>query len=119
MSKININSKLLNKTNNDIYNINTKGIKEDNKIKFYDNEILNIITIDSDYIYIERKGKEYNINMSFREGKTKGTYKLKGLSFDFDIKTNYIKKEDNYIEIDYIIYMDDEIKYNYIIDCRC
>ena len=119
MSKVNIKSKLLNKTNNDVYNIITKGIKDNNIIKFYDNEVLNLLIINPNNIRLERKNSEYSIIMEFSEGYTKGIYKLKDLNLDFKIKTNYIKKEDNYIEIDYIIYMDDEIEYNYIIDCRC
>ena len=44
----------------------------------------------------------------------KGIYILNNFSFDFDLKLNYLNKEDNYIEIDYIIYMDEVNEYNYI-----
>ena len=118
MSKVNIKAKLLNKTSNETYNINTKGIKNNNKITFYDNDILNTIIIDSDNILVERKNNEYTISLDF--SKEKGIYKTKDdLVLDFMIKINYIIKKEEFIEIDYIIYMDDEISYNYTIDCRC
>ena len=112
MSKINIKAKLLNKSDNELYNINTKGIKDNNNLKFYDNDILNIIDLSNNYF--ERRNKEYNIKLDFNN--KKGIYKMNDFSFDFDIEINYIKKDDNYIEIDYIIYMDGKIEYNYRIE---
>jgi len=109
MSKINIESKLLNKTTNEIYNINTKAIKDDDILKFYDNDILNIIDIKNNLI--ERKNNEYNIKLDFNN--EKGIYILNNFSFDFDIKINNLDKGKNYIEIDYIIYMDEVKEYNY------
>ena len=112
MSKININLKLFNKTTNNLYTINTKCIKSDNEIKFYDNYTLNIYNINNSYLI--RKNKEYNIELDFKNNK--GYINTNNLKLDFKIKTNFIKKNDNYIEIDYIIYMDGEEKYNYRIE---
>ena len=112
MSKVNIKSKLFNKTTNELYNISIKGLKNNNILKFYDNDILNIVDIDNNYI--ERKNKEYTIKIDFNI--KKGIYILNNFKFDFDIKINYLKKECNYIEIDYIIYIDDKLEYNYRIE---
>ena len=113
MSKLNIKFKLLNKTNNEVYKINTKAIKNNSKISFYDKDILNIIDIDNNYI--ERKNNEYSIKLDLN--KEEGLYVLNDkFDYKFRIKKNYIKKDGNYIEFDYIIYMDEEIKYNFIIE---
>ncbi len=115
MSKLSIKFELLNKTSNEVYKIDTKAIKNNGKITFCDNDILNIIDIDNNYI--ERKNKEYIIKLDFN--KEKGIYILNDkFNFDFKIKINYIKKDENYIEFDYIIYMDEETKYNFKIEYR-
>lgn len=89
MSKLSVKFKLLNKTSNEVYEIDTKAIKNNDKITFYDNDILNIIDIDNNYI--ERKNREYSIRLDFN--KEKGIYILnEKFNFDFKIKNNYIKK---------------------------
>lgn len=109
MTNININSKLLNKSTNYLYNNNVKGIVNEEKIIFYIGDILSIFYLNE--VVLERKSKEYNIKLDFKN--KKGYILDKNINFDFKIKTNYIKISNNYIEIDYIIYMDKEESYNY------
>ena len=112
MANINITSKLLNKSNNKIHSINTKGIVNKEKIVFYEDEIMNIFYINE--VCLERKCKEYNIKMDFKNNN--GIIFDEKINVDFKIKTNYINISNNYIEIDYIIYMDGVEKYNYKVE---
>ncbi len=109
MSKISVKTKLLNKTTNDIYDVETKAIKDNSIIKFYDDEILNVFDLENSCF--ERRNKEYTIKIDFKNNN--GIYKLNNFSFDFEVKVKKLTKNDNYIEIDYIIYMDEIVEYNY------
>ena len=114
MSKIYINSMLHNKKENKFYSDEVIGIK-DNKIKFITDKVMNILDINNDVINLKRKSDEYEIDMTFdKNTKTKGTYYIKTLGYlNLEIVTNKIIIKDNYIEIDYIMYLENE-KTNFI-----
>ncbi len=114
MSKIYINSMLHNKKENKFYSDEVIGIK-DNKIKFITDKVMNILDINTDVINLKRKSDEYEIDMTFdKNAKTKGTYYIKTLGYlNLEIVTNKIIIKDNYIEIDYTMYLENE-KTNFI-----
>lgn len=114
MSKIYINSMLHNKKENKFYSDEVVGIK-DTKIKFITDKVMNILDINNDIINLKRKSDEYEIDMTFDKNiKTKGTYYIKTLGYlNLEIVTNTLVIKDNYIEIDYIMYLENE-KTNFI-----
>ena len=114
MSKIYIKSMLHNKKENKFYSDEVIGIK-DNKIKFVTDKVMNVIDITNDIISLKRKSDEYEIDMTFdKNNKTKGTYFIKTLGYlNLEIITNTLVIKDNYIEIDYIMYLENE-KTNFI-----
>lgn len=120
MSKIYINSMLHNKKENKFYSDEVIGIK-DNKIKFITDKVMNILDINNDVINLKRKSDEYEIDMIFdKNTKTKGTYYIKTLGYlNLEIVTNKIIIKDNYIEIDYTMYLENEkINFIYKLDWR-
>jgi len=114
MSKIYINSMLHNKKENKFYSDEVIGIK-DNKIKFLTDKVMNVLDINNDIINLKRKSDEYEIDMTFdKNTRTKGTYYIKTLGYlNLEIVTNTLVIKDNYIEIDYIMYLENE-KTNFI-----
>ena len=114
MSKIYINSMLHNKKENKFYSDEVIGIK-DNKIKFITDKVMNILDINNGVINLKRKSDEYEIDMTFdKNNKTKGTYFIKTLGYlNLEIITNTLVIKDNYIEIDYTMYLENE-KINFI-----
>ncbi len=114
MSKIYINSMLHNKKENKFYSDEVIGIK-DNKIKFITDKVMNVLDINNDIINLKRKSDEYEIDMTFdKNTRTKGTYYIKTLGYlNLEIVTNTLVIKDNYIEIDYIMYLENE-KTNFI-----
>lgn len=108
MGKINITTKLENVTEKKFFSSDCIGIKIDNKIKFLDNDVTVIITINEDDIEIYRKCSEYEIviPVSLKETK-KGIYKIKGLGeIDLDVVSNKLEIKDNAIEIGYSMILD-------------
>lgn len=114
MSKIYINSMLHNKKENKFYSDEVIGIK-DTKIKFITDKVMNVLDINNDVINLKRKSDEYEIDMTFdKDTKTKGTYYIKTLGYlNLEIVTNTLVIKENYIEIDYIMYLENE-KTNFI-----
>lgn len=120
MSKIYINSMLHNKKENKFYSDEVVGIK-DAKIKFITDKVMNILDINNDIINLKRKSDEYEIDMTFdKNTKTKGTYYIKTLGYlNLEIVTNTLIIKENYIEIDYIMYLENEkINFVYKLDWR-
>jgi len=105
MSKVKIKSTLQSLTSNEVYSIDTIGIKIDNKIKYNDNEINVIICLNEDEIIVERKCKEYHLTLHLSLNNiTKGTYDIYNLGIiALEITTNKIIISEKKLEADYIL----------------
>jgi len=102
MSKINLKAKLI--SDDDNLNIETSGIKTNNKIVYKENNITVTIIYFNNRIEMNRTCNEFKINLVFEKGKqTISNYLLFGTSKTFDLSTytNNLEINDEYIEIDY------------------
>ena len=102
MSKINLKAKLISDEEN--LNIETSGIKTDNKIVYKENNITLTILYFNNRIEMNRTCNEYKINLVFEKNKhTISNYLLFGTSktFELDTYTKKLEITDEYIKIDY------------------
>ena len=112
MSKIKVNALLHNKKDDKFFNSDVTGIKSNNTIKYIDNDVVVVISLDKDNISLKRRSDEYYIDMHFKENTlTEGKYNIKALGF-FNIKvfTSKLIIQDNKIEIEYEIQIEDNSK---------
>lgn len=110
MGKINIITKLENVNEKKFFSTDCMGLKIDNKIKFFDNNIGITITINDNEIEIDRRCDEYEIVIvaSLLENK-KGVYKIKGLgNLDLDVKTKKLEINENGFEVNYLMILDSD-----------
>ena len=110
MCKINIITKLENVNEKKFFSTDCMGLKIDNKIKFFDNNIGITITINDNEIEIDRRCDEYEIVIvaSLLETK-KGIYKIKGLgNLDLDVKTKKLEINENGFEVNYLMILDSD-----------
>ena len=110
MGKINIITKLENDNEKKFFSSDCMGLKTDNKIKFFDNNIGITITINDNEIEIDRRCDEYEIVIvaSLLETK-KGIYKIKGLgNLDLDVKTKKLEINENGFEVNYLMILDSD-----------
>lgn len=89
-----------------------KGIKNQNKIIYKDNDVL--VTIDiSNTIVLTRENLDFKLQLTFDQNKeTIGSYLLKMCNnyLELKVKTKKLVIESKFIEIIYIINNSDEIK---------
>ena len=110
MGKINIITKLENVNEKKFFSTDCMGLKIDNKIKFFDNNIGITITMNDNEIVIDRRCDEYEIVIvaSLLETK-KGIYKIKGLgNLDLDVKTKKLEINENGFEVNYLMILDSD-----------
>lgn len=110
MSKVNIITKLENVNEKKFFSTDCMGLKIDNKIKFFDNNISITITINDNEIEIDRKCDEYEIVIvaSLLETK-KGIYKIKGLgNLEMEVKTKKLEINENGFEVNYLMILDSD-----------
>lgn len=110
MGKINIITKLENVNEKKFFSTDCIGLKIDNKIKFFDNNIGITITINDNEIEIDRRCDEYEIVIvaSLLETK-KGIYKIKGLgNIDLEVKTKKLEINENGFEVNYQMILDSD-----------
>lgn len=110
MGKINIITKLENVNEKKFFSSDCMGLKIDNKIKFFDNNIGITITMNDNEIVIDRRCDEYEIVIvaSLLETK-KGIYKIKGLgNLDLDVKTKKLEINENGFEVNYLMILDSD-----------
>ena len=110
MGKINIITKLENVNEKKFFSTDCMGLKIDNKIKFFDNNIGITITMNDNEIEIDRRCDEYEIVIvaSLLETK-KGIYKIKGLgNLDLDVKTKKLEINENGFEVNYLMILDSD-----------
>lgn len=113
MSKVYITSILRNKNTNDIIKKKINGIKKDNIINYIDENTKVTLEIN-DSITLKRKNQNNEIIFEFIENKnTKCIYKIYDKEMYLNIYTNKIKKDNNYLEVDYNI---EEEKLNFRIE---
>lgn len=110
MGKINIITKLENVNEKKFFSTDCMGLKIDNKIKFFDNNIGITITMNDNEIVIDRRCDEYEIVIvaSLLETK-KGIYKIKGLgNLDLDVITKKLEINENGFEVNYLMILDSD-----------
>ena len=91
-------------------NFTCEGEIKNNRIKFIDNENnTNYIIFHKDIIEYYKKG---NVDMKYKFDKlntTKGEYTFSGYNFVFVIVTKEIIKRDNYLEIQFELYQNNDL----------
>ena len=116
MPKIAVKTTLENIQEKDIFEYKGIGILVDNKIIYEEDHIMVKIQLEPDQIKIDRSNDEYILKMHFEsKQESVGVYTLKqmALSFDLNIKTNWIKTTNHSIEINYDLFMLDELVKTY------
>ena len=98
MSKINIET-ILKQNNKTEINIKTTGILQEDKIKYKENNIINILDIKNETL--KRKNKDYEIIIDFKNETIINNYNNNELKLK--IKEKIKKIEQNKINIEYII----------------
>ncbi|MEG0022039.1 MAG: DUF1934 family protein [Bacilli bacterium] len=103
MSKIKLCTELVNKTENEVFKTETNGIIESNKIKYNDNGITVVITLNTDKIIINRRSEEYDIILPLTlNEKQNGEYKVKQLgTLNLEVVTKKLEINEKKIEIEY------------------
>ena len=102
MGKINLKAKLI--SDEEILNIETSGIKTNNKLVYKENNITVTILIFDNKIEMNRTCNEYKINLIFEKNKkTISKYNVFGMPKEFllETKTNKLVIKDNQIDLDY------------------
>lgn len=100
MSKIKI--KTLLKSDDEIYKYEGFGIKQKNKITYFDNNIKTVVVF-GDIITLTRT-LDYEINLKFKLNETLDSYYLTGFGkIDMQVLTKLIKQGENYLEVHYTL----------------
>lgn len=111
--KILVKGYLKNITENEIFYIEARGIRNKNKIKFNFDNTKYTININNSSINMNRDGNEFISNMYFIENKknySSYTIKENNLSIDIEILTKRIVINDSLIIINYFV-LDSETDY--------
>lgn len=90
------------KTKENVINTNVKGIKVDNTVTYFEDDIKTSIIINENEIKIIRDSKEQLIDLTFKNKGSSGRVMINdNLGVDLDIKTSIMIVEENYIYIKY------------------
>lgn len=118
-TKIKLNGYLLDITNNKKTAIKTNGVKQKNKIFYeFNHEKYTLYISTFDKLILKRKTNEIECTFYFEQNKIKpAIYLVKenDLSLEINIRTDYIEKTDNYINIQYTV-IDSNNSYEYNIE---
>ena len=118
-TKINIKGYLKDITNNETTKINSKAIKDKQKLSYYiDKEKYTLKISSPTKIIINRSTKEIDSTLYFELNKVLlASYMIKenNLSLDISIRTNKIELNENYIKILYTV-IDSNNDYEYYIE---
>lgn len=104
MAKINV--KIMLKNDKELSTYTTSAIKLDNVIKYAENDIKVIVSIDNDIVTLIRENNEYQLKLIFENmKKTKGNYLLKdnNVNIKLDIFTKSLSIEENRLNIIYVL----------------
>lgn len=119
LTKIHLKGYLKDITNDETTKIDTKALKNHQKITYYlDNEKYTLKIMNPTKLILNRNTNEVESTYYFEENKVLPTsYSLKenGLSLNIDIRTNKIEISDNYIKIQYTV-IDSNNNYEYYIE---
>ena len=118
--KIQIKGHLKSLNNNGTTIIDTKGIKNKNKISYIQNEISHKLTLENNKIYLIRENKEFKNIFEFELNKKNKCYYLlkeNNIEIDINIETQKIENNNNKIIIIYKVLDSNEI-YEYKIEMR-
>lgn len=112
--KIRVKGYLKNITDNEIFEIDEKAIKNKNKITFSSDNVKNIIKINDNDIMLIREGNDFINTFVFNKDNSSCNYYLKENNYDVDIevKTTNLDIDDNYICIKYLV-IDSSSRYEY------
>lgn len=116
--RVKVKGYLKNITENEMMEIDVKGIKTKNKITYNDNNTKHIIKINDKEIILIREGSDFVNTFVFKDkGKSTSNYFLKenNCSLDIDIDVTYIKHTDSEIVVNYIV-IDSGFNYEYKIE---
>lgn len=104
MSKIKINSSLINFDGKENYNYNNLGIIKNNKVIYIDNDINT--SLDLCNLILKRTSNEYEILLDFKN--KKGYYRVDNLNCTFNLKIEIKKiiEKDKYLCIEYSLFID-------------
>ncbi|HHW69268.1 MAG TPA: hypothetical protein GX747_02920 [Tenericutes bacterium] len=109
MEKIKLNSTLLNISENEKNICITQGLKNNNRIIYYDNNIKVSVEYDIHFLKITRSCEEYILNISLSNKKSTITYDVKSIG-KLNFECNLIKYNifDNSMDVIYEIINSDE-----------
>lgn len=115
--RIKIKGYLKNITDNETIKFEEKGIKNKNKITYFNNDIKNVIKINGNEIILIRDGNEFVNTFVFNKKNSSCNYLIKDNNYDVDIGVNTIMMDisDNSICIKYVI-VDSNCEYEYKIE---
>ncbi len=119
MSKIRINSIL--KTKTEVIKNEFMGIIIDNKIVYNDDKINVTLLLYKDKLLMKRETSEYCINFEFlNNNTTESVYNVKkqNMIIYLNVKTKYLKIEDNQIFLEYELYQDNELFETVILELK-
>lgn len=118
-TKITLNGYLKDITNNETNVINTKAIKDKQKITYYiNNEKYTLKILSPTKLILNRNTKELDSTLFFEVSKiltSNYTIKENNLSLGIDIRTNKIEINEKYIKISYTV-IDSNNNYEYYIE---
>jgi uncharacterized beta-barrel protein YwiB (DUF1934 family) len=111
MKKVHINSKLINNLNEEaIVDIDGEYIENENKISYYEKNILVTISI-GDKVIVERFHTDYKIKLIFKENEKNITqYEIFNpkMIFDLEVETLSLEKKVNSLYIKYRLKLNNE-----------
>lgn len=115
MSKIKIKTTLcVTGIDNDKIILETEGIKNDNKIIFKEDETLVTLTLERDVLYLQRKNKDYIIDMRFNLEESYCCYDLKNIGkLNLELVTEKLSINDDKVILSYNM---NDNSYNYLVN---
>ena len=109
MSKIIINHDVIS-SNEKLSLTNKKGLKKDNEISYYDDDVYVVVKVLKNKILLTRENNEVKINLEFEKNKnlvTQYVIKDMGLKVKLETKTRQIIIKDKNIYVSYDLFMND------------
>lgn len=115
--RIKVKGYLKNITENEIFEFEEKGIRNNNKVTYSSDGVKNTIKINTNEVMLTREGNDFVNTFVFKEKNSSCNYLLKENNYDvdIDIKTIMLDNDDNSVYIKYLI-TDSECEYEYKIE---
>ncbi len=106
MEKVDILTKIINKSELTKKEYNIKGIKTKSKIEYKEDDVSVIINLKKDMIILNRKSKDMEMSLCLKKGKSKGYYRILESNLDIEIDVKKILVDEYYIYVEYDIYFE-------------